>query len=387
MPASRRTSIALLCLVFAASSGSAAGAVTASPRWDHPGYDAGDSFYNPDESGIVSGTVGGLAKTWSVTLRSADESCLGAGSPVVRDGRVFVSDGLGISAYSARTGVLGWSFTVVDPLDTTRPRLALDGGVLLAGTSSCRPSGSASELTALDVATGRIRWQTSLGQPMGSMVVDQGVVVVSGYSDIFDDAQTTAYRTADGRMLWSKEGYVAADISAGGTVLIRELGGDSRATTAVAIGTGVARWTRTGDWFAQAADRDRLYVLGAGGDLCALDPASGRTRWTVPIEADAEIKAGYWGDRLAIDGKRVYRAYRGAVEALDARTGKRVWKTGATGDPHQPILAGGLVYAGGSVRNATDGKPAGPSFTGDLVVTGAQLFQVGGHTLTAYAPR
>ena len=385
MLALRRTSPALLSLILTVP------AAPATPRWDHPGYDAEDSYYNPHESAVVASSIGSLAKKWSVTLRHADETCTGSGPPVVRNGQVFVSDGLGVSAYSVKTGARDWTFNVVDPVDTVTPTLAVDAGVLLVGTSSCRPSGSEQELTALEADSGRIRWKRSQGQPMASMVTDKGVVVVSGYSDIFDDAQTTAYRTSDGRMLWNKTGQVATDVSADGVVLIRKVGDDGDTpgtTTAVAIDTGVARWTRTGNWYAQAADpaADRFYVINGNGKLAALNVADGKVLWTKSIDADAEVTAGSHSVRLAVDGKRVYHAYQGAIDSLDAKTGKRRWRTKTTGDAQQPILAGGLIYTGGTVLNAAQGKPVGPSFTGDVVVAGGQLYQVNGKELIVYSP-
>jgi outer membrane protein assembly factor BamB len=374
--------VSLILAATAAAPAAPAAAAPPSPRWDHPGYDAEDSYYNPHETAVVASSIGRLAKKWSVALRHPTETCIGTGPPVVRDGRVFVSDGLGVSAYSAKTGALHWRFTVVDPVDTTAPTLAVDGGMLLVGTSSCRPSGSSQELTALDVGTGRLRWKKSQGQPLGAMVVDKGVAVVSGYSDIFDDAQATAYRISDGRVLWTKPGSVAANVSADGVVLIRKIGDDGEATTAVTIGTGVARWTRTGNWLAQAAGpaADRFYVIGAGSKLAALNVADGKVLWTRAIDA------GGRGDLLAIDGNRVYRADTGTVEALDPSNGKRLWTAETTGDPHQPVVAGGLVYTGGTVLNAVNGKPAGPSLSGYVIVTGARLYRVVDDKLSAYAP-
>ncbi|GAA4606961.1 outer membrane protein assembly factor BamB [Actinoplanes octamycinicus] len=386
MPAARRTKTALLSLLLAAGA-------PVPPVWDHPGFDAADSYANPHESGVVASSVGRLTRQWRVTLRDAEESCARPGPPVLAQGRLFVHDRRGLAAHATRDGARVWSHDWLDPGDASSSQLALDGGVLVAATSTCRsPSDITGQVTVLDAATGRVRWQEQLSMPADYLVVDRGVVVVSGSSGMYDDAATVAYAASTGTVLWKRPHHLATNVSAGGLVLLRRVPGEDEEpvppaeTSAVAIGSGAARWTRPGDRYAQAAGPDRIYVTDGAGGLAALRAADGSVVWRRPIEADEYVRSGRAIDLLAVDPTRIYRAYAGAVEALDAATGRQLWRTAKTGQARQPVVAGDLVYTGGPVLRAGDGKPARASVVGDVVVAGGRVYQVDGWALAALVP-
>jgi quinohemoprotein ethanol dehydrogenase len=103
-----------------------------------------------------------------------------------------------------------------------------------------------------------------------------------------------------------------------------------------------------------------LYAVGNFGRVYALDAASGRERWTYDPEVD-----GQWGRYACCDavnrgivaaGGRIYvGALDGWLHALDARTGKRLWKVDtligrAEHKPYTltgaPLLAGDLIVVG-----------------------------------------
>ncbi|MBG0560860.1 outer membrane protein assembly factor BamB family protein [Actinoplanes aureus] len=354
----------------------------AAPLWDHPGYDAEDSHYNPDESAINAGSIGRLSTKWSINLRTSDTSCSGPSAPVLSGGRLFATDQLGISGYTAADGRLEWRFDWDDVMDNDIPVLAVSDGLLIAANGDCNsqsdPNG---QLTALDVATGKPRWSLPMDMPINAVVVDKGTVVVSGSSPSDEDA-VVAYRVRDGRLLWRKPNHATTGVCADGILLVHRTDGfgvHAGEIAGVDIGTGTNRWTSSGGWKARAASprADRFYVTNAIGSLAALDTATGALRWTANGKAS---------ELIAADGRRVYRADGRAVEALHAGTGKRLWTTRLSTDAVQPVRAGGLLYAGSTVLNAADGTVAGPAYPGHLVVTGGRLYQVSGSVLRAYAP-
>jgi outer membrane protein assembly factor BamB len=344
--------------------------------WDHPGFDAEDSYYNPGESAINAGSVAQLTRRWSVRLREKDETCTGPSAPIVADGRLFVTDDLGISAYRALTGAPLWHYDWPDPGDSTTARMAVSGGVLVAASQGCQsmsdPDGI---LLGLDVATGRARWQVPTGIPIYDLVVDKGVAVVSGESPS-DDPATYAYRATDGHLAWSRAGYLSSSVSADGRVLLTRAGTSS----AAAVTTGAFLWTKPRLWYAESATptADRFLVRD-GTALAAVASATGAVIWTAP---------GKTADLLATDGRRVYRAAGRVVEALSAATGRPLWSRQFAAPAAQPVRAGGLVYTGAAVLSAATGAAATPGtlYPGKPVVTGGRLYTVDGPTLSSYAP-
>ena len=344
--------------------------------WDHPGYDAEDSYYNPGESVINASTVGGLTRRWSVALRASDGACTGPSAPVVAGGRLFATDDLGISAYQAVSGALLWRFNWDDQDDSSTPRLAVAGDNLIAANGDCHSNSDPDGMiTALNVATGAVRWHVRTDIPIFTVAVDKGVAAVSGESPS-DEQATIAFRTTDGRQLWTKTDYSSSGVSANGTLLLTS----SSATVAVAITTGATRWTKPQIWNAQSATptSDR-FLVNAGTALASIAASTGALLWTAPGKAGALI---------ATDGRHVYRASGKEIEALDARTGRRSWSRELTADVQQPVRAGGLLYTGGPVLNAATGVPAvpGTAFAGQQIVTGGHLYAVSGRTLSCFAP-
>ncbi len=344
--------------------------------WDHPGYDAEDSYYNPGESTINVGTIAHLTRRWSAPIRQHEGACGGTSSPLLIGDRLVTTDELGISAYEARTGVVAWRYDWSDPDDSSTPAMAVSGGVLIAANGDCHsmsdPNGT---LTALDVATGRVRWKHDLDTPIYSAVVDKNVAVVSGESPS-DELITLAYRTSDGHLMWSKPGYTGSSVAANGRILLTK----STTTAAVEVTTGAVLWTKPRLWRAESATpaSDRFLVTD-GTALTAVNAATGAVAWTAPGKA---------ADLMATDGRRVYRSADHTIEALSAATGGPLWSRQLPATSSQPIRAGGLLYTSGAVLNAASGVVAYPGtpFAGKQIITGGRLYTVNGSTLSSYAP-
>ncbi|NMO53851.1 PQQ-binding-like beta-propeller repeat protein [Actinoplanes sp. TBRC 11911] len=327
-------------------------ASAATPGWDHPGYDAEDSYYNPHESSINAATVGSLTRRWSVPLRRFDETCGGPGALLLAAGRVVASDGRGISAYGMIDGKPAWHFDWDDPMDAPTPVLGVSGGTLIAGHGECNsqsdPNG---HLVALDLATGKVRWRVDNGVPVVSFTVDKGMVVMSGESPS-DELGTFAYRVSDGRLAWQKPGYAASSPSADGRILMTK----AHTVSAVDVVTGAVAWTKRTVWVAEAAtpSADR-FVVSDGTALSVISAKNGALLWTAK---------GKQTTFVATDGRRVYRSAGFVVEALNIRNGKHLWQRRLGTESIQPIRAGGLVYTGGPILNAANG---------DIVSLGAAI--------------
>jgi len=89
-------------------------------------------------------------------------------------------------------------------------------------------------------------------------------------------------------------------------------------------------------------DGDRVYTLGAEGDLLCLEAATGTVVWSRDLKADYRTKAALWGwaSHPLIDGDRLVCVVGTDVAhavAFDKRTGKELWRAGkATEQGYSP---------------------------------------------------
>jgi outer membrane protein assembly factor BamB len=84
---------------------------------------------------------------------------------------------------------------------------------------------------------------------------------------------------------------------------------------------------------------DTLFVAGRKGDVVALDPASGRSRWSQDMKTELAAGPGV-GDSLVAVGTS-----DGQVIALDAKTGARLWQVAVSSEVlASPLVTGDRVY-------------------------------------------
>lgn len=152
------------------------------------------------------------------------------------------------------------------------------------------------------------------------------------------------------KLLWKQPvggGYASFTIARGRAFTIEQRA-DQEVAAAYDITTGRELWTTS--WnalFTESMGGDgpratptwhdgRVYVLGATGELRALDEASGKTLWRTEILEDAgaeNIQWGMSGSPLIVDDTVVVLPGGGndnSVVAYDLNTGKRRW--GVLGD-------------------------------------------------------
>ncbi len=324
-----------------------------------------------------------------------------------------------VYALDALTGVVRWRTRVDDfagAVVTGAPTLA--GGVLYVGTSSseegravdpryecCRFRGA---LTALDAATGAVRWRsytipdepkptgrnsqgTQLWGPSGAAVwssptvdVDRGRVYITTGDAYSDPAASTsdaflAFDAATGKLLWSRQ-LTAGDAFTMGCDLPSPLNANCPDANGPDHDFG------SSPMLVDLGNGRRALIAGQkSGVVHGLDAATGEVLWQTRLGQGGRVGGVQWG--AATDGERVYVALSdaamgpappggrgaqptllgvplllnptagGGLFALDPRTGAILWKTPHPGCGDTPgcspaqsaavTTIPGVVFSGG----------------------------------------
>jgi outer membrane protein assembly factor BamB len=108
-------------------------------------------------------------------------------------------------------------------------------------------------------------------------------------------------------------------------------------------------------------DGDRVYTLGAEGNLICFEAATGKILWERDLKKDYATKAALWGwaSHPLIDGDRlicIAGTDTAHAVALDTRSGREVWRAGNA--PEQGYVPPSIIEAAG-VRQLVLVKPDG----------------------------
>ena len=106
-------------------------------------------------------------------------------------------------------------------------------------------------------------------------------------------------------------------------------------------------------------DGDRVYTLGAEGDLFCFDAPTGKILWSRDLKKDYATKAALWGwaSHPLVDGDRlicIAGTDTAHAVALDTRSGREIWRTGKA--PEQGYVPPSIIEAAG-VRQLVLVKP------------------------------
>jgi PQQ-dependent dehydrogenase (methanol/ethanol family) len=105
-------------------------------------------------------------------------------------------------AYDPRTARLYLASNYIPTLYRVKPEALRPPAQWWGGTAVGKPSGTYGLLTAIDLNTGKVAWQTRTEKPLlGGLAVTAGGVVFAGLSD----AKLIALDAASGRQLWSAD--------------------------------------------------------------------------------------------------------------------------------------------------------------------------------------
>ena len=271
-------------------------------EWAQPGGNAAKSMGHlslPDAP----------AQAWSVSIGegSGNRARLAA-PPVVAEGRIYTIDTQAVvRAISPDNGATIWQQQVRGP--NTGTESLFGGGVSVANGRVYATNGSG-DAASLDAATGAISWIVRPGGPLrgAPTVAAQTVYVVS------QDNQMFALNEANGESRWSGSGSVeasgvfgaAAPAFAQSTVVA---GYSSGELTAYRYENGQEVWqdalTRTTVTTAvhtltdidadPVIDQGRVYAIGQGGRMVALELNTGQRVWELNIAGIATPwVAGDW---------------------------------------------------------------------------------------------
>ena len=228
-------------------------------------------------------------------------------TPLIASGRVFTLGISGIfSAHDLATGKLLWRKDAppTPPGFGTASSPAADGSNVIAFLGGT----GAGALTAMDAATGAVRWRWTGDGPAYSSPV---VATIGGTRQIITQSQTklVGVAAADGRLLWDvtiKTPYEQNSIT---PLVVNDVvvsAGLDNPTIAYAITAAGKAWTATPRWqndqvsmymSSPAANGSTLFGLSNKnrGQFFAIDAASGKTLWLgKPREAEnaSIVRAG-----------------------------------------------------------------------------------------------
>ncbi|MDP9366546.1 MAG: PQQ-binding-like beta-propeller repeat protein [Chloroflexota bacterium] len=248
-----------------------------------------------------------------------------------------------------------------------------------------------SAVLALDAATGGERWRAvTSGVPArqgedpwtGLVAVGDGVVFATSNGHVLRalDAATGAERW---RLEANADGWVGDPVVADGAVYVwSDAGAEERARAADApppsvlraidAMTGVERWSHRGVGGPPTVGAGAVFLSSDAGDgtgVVALDATTGQERWSMTVEGfvgDTPLLAGgvlYFGTfdqgplaNLGPIGDLLGLGERNYLYALDAATGRQLWRIETPAYESAPAVADGtafLVTGGGEDHAGT----------------------------------
>jgi outer membrane protein assembly factor BamB len=254
------------------------------------------------------------------------------------NGTLYVGTAAGeVRAVDRRTGRLLWTADVGARART--PAVSAGAGRVLVTTSAGR-------LYALDADTGQLRWEYDTGdkRTAAPTATDSTVYVATRVNDYDDDGAVHAVDLHTGAGEWHKrfgDRPVHSPVTVGETriyVATRRSDGSNGRVYALDRRTGSGRWSRTfGQQFnaAPALSGGTVYVGGTGGDLFALDGASGDTVWTQDVRKGLSVG-------VTVTDERVYVPNGSSVAALARENGTVQWRSrGLAATLTTPVTAAG----------------------------------------------
>lgn len=363
---------------------------------------------SPDKAMERVALASSVSRAWSASVPAGSNRARLAAAPVIADGKLFVVDvNAMLRAYNAQTGAQLWTAPVAKDDNNKAARF---GGGASYGGGRIYASDGLGDLVAFDANNGSEIWRVKPGTDTGAPLrgaptvdVDNGQVYV-----LSQDNQLYAVSTADGSVKWNASGSlesqgvfgVAAPATARGTIVA---GFSSGELNAYRYENGRGLWqdalsrTSMSTSVSSLADIDadpviydnRVYVLGQGGRMVAVDLASGQRLWEQNFAGiSTPWVAGEWVF-VVTDESKLYCLQRstGKVRWVTQLRGFKVDKEKKKKGPltwYGPVLAGDHLVLTNSLGQIafvtpTDGTVAqtidgGDSFALGPVVAGNTLY-------------
>ena len=351
-----------------------------------PAAEANDGWRQP--GGNAAKSMGHLAlgasptRIWSKNVAKPSKKERLAASPVVSENKLFVIDTDGVvHAMAADTGAELWRAATTDGKGNESARFG--GGVSVEGERAFASNGLG-DVVALNVADGAVVWRKRPGGPLrGAPTLANGQAYV-----VTQDNQLFALNQETGEIAWTvsasleSQGVfgVAAPASAQGTVVA---GFSSGELNAYRYENGRSLWdvvlSRTSmstsvsslsDIDAEPViDQGRVYAIGQGGRMVAMDIASGNPLWEQTIAGiSTPWAAGEWLF-VATDDARLIAIARGTGKIRWISQLRRYENEKKLKNPVSwvgPVLAGGRLILGNSRGEIVFASPTDGSVTGTM---------------------
>ena len=317
--------------------------------WAQPGGNAAKSM------GHLALTAS-PARAWSVNIAGSTGRARLAAAPVVAGGTLYVMDtDAVIHAFDAQNGAQKWRLSTSKGKEN---RNAAFGGGVSFDSGRLFATNGVGEVLAIDAAAGTEVWRVKPGGPLrGAPSVAGGNLYV-----LSQDNQMFALSQTDGAVIWQQSGTlesqgvfgVAAPAVAQGTVVAGyssgELGayryenGRSLWSDSLSRSTISTSVSSLADIDAEPViDEGRVYAVGQGGRMAAIELASGQRLWEQNVAGiSTPWVAGEWLFVVTDDARLI---------AIARGTGKirwlsqlRAWRDEK--DKKGPISWTGPVLAG-----------------------------------------
>ncbi|WP_347269635.1 PQQ-like beta-propeller repeat protein [Rhizorhabdus histidinilytica] len=330
------------------------------PEWTQPGGNATKSMGH-----VALGQQLGVA--WDRKIAGSTKKARLAAGPVVGGGRVYVIDvDAEIHAYDLKTGAPVWTAVLSDKDGN---KASLFGGGVSYSNGKVFATNGVGDAAAFDAGNGSQLWKVRPGGPLrGAPSVGlESVYVMS------QDNQLFALKEGNGELIWTASGSlenaavfgVGAPAIGQGTVVA---GFSSGELTAYRYENGRAVWqdslSRTSITTSVASlvdidaspviDQGRVYAVGQGGRMVAMDILTGQRLWELNIAGiETPWVAGEWLFLVTDDAKLL---------CIARNSGRIRWQTQLTRWKNEkkkskPIGWSGPVLAGGRlILTNTEGQ-------------------------------
>ena len=251
-----------------------------------------------------------LNRAWQATINGGSNRERMAASPVVGENKLFAMDVGGmVHAYAADTGTALWTVSITEGKTNQSARF---GGGASYDDGKVYATDGVGDVVAMNASDGAILWRAKPGGPLrGSPTVANGAVYV-----LTQDNQIFSINQGDGKIQWVQSGTLETQ------------GVFGVAAPAVNQGTVVSGFS-SGELSAYRYENGRILW----------QDALSRTSITTSVSSLSDIDAA-----PVIDGGRVYAVGQGGrMVALELATGQRLWEQNFAGIS-TPWIAGEWLF-------------------------------------------
>jgi outer membrane protein assembly factor BamB len=245
-------------------------------------------------------------------------------TPVAAGTRVVAATTTLVQAFDAVTGGPAWQHAPASPPSS------------LVGTSTDVYVLDRQGVTAVDAASGRVRWQSSAdGAALSLAAGPRGVAVTQ------NDSRVMLFAVADGRRLWVRQfdGALRTPAWAGKTLLVPSAG---RTVWALDGDDGSIswEWTLGNAAVGVAGDADRVYIAALDNVLRAVNRGNGHQRWQETLGTRAQLAP------LALDGAVLVAGLSPPLSLFNSLTGAPIGTHVATAGLVGPPLVDPVIRPG-----------------------------------------